>query len=117
MFEENVPLVSQETLHLVTYRQNQPTNDRGSTTTNKPPADAKGKPTAEVNTYYSIKGKPINHILLATAIVEVKNKSGEYVPCRALLDSASQSHFITDVYNVWGYQGPRHMHPYRALAI
>jgi len=34
--------------------------------------------------------------LLATAIVEVRNKFGQYVPCRALLDSASQSHFITE---------------------
>ena len=43
-----------------------------------------------------MKGKPRNHILLATAIVEVRNKSGQYVPCRALLDSGSQSHFITE---------------------
>jgi hypothetical protein len=34
--------------------------------------------------------------LLATAIVEIKNKSGQYIPCRALLDSGSQSHFITE---------------------
>jgi hypothetical protein len=34
--------------------------------------------------------------LLATAIVEVKNKAGQYIPCRALLDSASQSHCITE---------------------
>ena len=60
------------------------------------PADARGSSTAEVNTYCSFKGKPRNQILLATAIVEVQNKSGQYVPCRALLDSASQSHFITE---------------------
>jgi len=76
-------------------RQNQP-NGRGSTTANNTPADAKGNPTAEVNTYCSFKGKPRNHILLATAIAEVQNKSGQYVPCRALLDNASQSHFITE---------------------
>jgi len=29
-------------------------------------------------------------------VVEVQNKSGQYVPCRALLDSASQSHFVTE---------------------
>ena len=51
---------------------------------------------AEVNTYHTLKGKFRNHILLATAIVEVKNKSGQYVPCRALLDSGSQSHFMTE---------------------
>jgi hypothetical protein len=44
-----------------------------------------------------LKGKPRNHILLTIAIVEIQNKSGQYVPCRALLDSASfQSHFITE---------------------
>jgi hypothetical protein len=81
---------------LHTDRQNQATNDRGSATSNNLPANAKGISTAEVNTYCSLKGKPRNHILLATAIVEIKNKFGQYVPCRALLDSASQSHFITD---------------------
>ena len=56
----------------------------------------KGSTTAGGNTYWSLKNKPRNHILLATAIVEVQNKSGHYVPCRALLDSGSQSHFITE---------------------
>ena len=58
--------------------------------------DARGRSTAEICTYCSFKGKPRNQILLATDIVEVQNKSGQYVPCRALLYSASQSHFITD---------------------
>jgi hypothetical protein len=57
-------------------------------------SDAKGTTTAEVNTYFSFKGKPKNHILLAKTIVEVRKISGQYVPCRAFLDSASQSHFI-----------------------
>jgi hypothetical protein len=47
-------------------------------------ANAKGATTAEVNTYRSLKGKPINHILLATAIVDIKNNSGQYAPCRAV---------------------------------
>jgi len=76
-------------------RQNQSTNGKGSAT-NGPPADARGSPNAEVNTYCSFKGKPRNHILLSTAIVEVQNTSGQYIPCRALLYSAFQSHFITE---------------------
>ena len=79
-------------LHLDKQKQN--SNDKRSTTRN-PPADAKGT-NAEVNSYCSFKGRPRNHILLATAIIDVKNKAGQYVPCRALLDSASQSHFITE---------------------
>jgi len=34
-------------------------------------------------------------VLLATASVLVKNRSGVFVPCRALLDSGSQLHLIT----------------------
>jgi len=75
-------------------RQIQSINDKRSVTNG--PADAKGSSTAEVNTYCSFKGKPRNQILPATAIVEVQNNSGYYVPCRVLLDSASQSHFITE---------------------
>jgi len=54
---------------LHTDRQNQATNDRGSTGNNLP-ANAKGISTAEVNTYCSLKDKPRNHILLAKAIVK-----------------------------------------------
>ena len=75
-------------------RQIQPIDDKGLAT--NCPADARGSSTAEVNTYCSFKGKPRNQIILATAIVEVQNKSGQYLPCTALLDSASQSHFITE---------------------
>ena len=75
-------------------RQYQSINDKGSVT--NCPADARGRSTAEVNTYCSFKGKPRNQILLATSIVVVQNKFGQYVPCRALSDSASQSHFITE---------------------
>ena len=76
--------------------QNQTTNDKGSTINNKHSANSKGTTIEEVNTYYSLKNKPRNHILLATAVVDVKNKSGQYVPCRAPLDSGSQSHFMTE---------------------
>jgi hypothetical protein len=82
--------------HTLLHLNNQTNHDRRLTTNTNPPADAKSKSTTEVNTYCSLKGKPRNHILLATANVEVKNKAGKFVPCRALLDSASQSHFITE---------------------
>ncbi|KAH8368774.1 hypothetical protein KR200_000657, partial [Drosophila serrata] len=36
-----------------------------------------------------------DYVLLATAIIYVRNRSGIMVPCRALLDSASQINFIT----------------------
>jgi hypothetical protein len=51
---------------------------------------------AQVNNYCSLKGKPTNQVLLATAIVEIKNKLNQYVLCRVLLDSASQLNFISD---------------------
>jgi hypothetical protein len=77
-------------------KQSQPRNYKECSTNTNPSANAKETTTAEVNTYCSFKGKPKNHILLATAIVEIRNKAGQYVPCRSLLDSASQSHFITE---------------------
>jgi hypothetical protein len=71
------------------------TSNKGSTENHNQCASTKGTTIAEVNTYCSLKGKATNHILLATAIVEIQNKSAQYIPCRALLDSGSQSHFIT----------------------
>jgi hypothetical protein len=50
----------------------------------------------EAQTYCSFKNKATTHVLLATALVEVKNKFNQYVPCRVLLDSASQVNFITE---------------------
>jgi len=75
--------------------QTQATNN-SSPTKNNQSATTKGVTNANLNTYYTLKGKPKNHTLLATAIVKVKNKFVQYVPCRALLDSGSQSHFITE---------------------
>jgi len=75
--------------------QTQATNN-SSPTRNNQSVNTKGVTNANVNTHHTLKGKPKNHTLLATAIVEVRNKSGQYVPCRALLDSGSQSHFITE---------------------
>jgi hypothetical protein len=91
-------------LHL--HKQNQPTNDSGSTSNNSPTtekgntstdsASERGSPTEEVNSYCSVKSNTKGHVLLATAIVEVMNKAGQFIPCRALLDSGSQTHFITE---------------------
>ena len=75
---------------------NPPTNGKGPSTNNKLTANEQNSAPTEVNTYCTFKGKPQNQVLLATAIVELRNKSGRYIPCRALLDSASQSHFITE---------------------
>ena len=44
--------------------QHQTANDKGTTTNNNLPADARGSTTAEVTTYWSFKGKPRNHICL-----------------------------------------------------
>ena len=81
-------------------RQNQATNDKGSKNSNNRPPDIHGSSTTEVNTHCSLTGKP-KYIFLATATVEVKNKFGQYIPCRALLDSASQSHFLSELCTVF----------------
>ena len=43
-----------------------------------------------------MKGKPRNHILLANSHCWSADKSGQYVPCTALVDSAFQSLLITE---------------------
>jgi hypothetical protein len=77
-------------------KQNQVANANRSTIKNSSPATTKGSTSAEVNTYHTLKGKSRNHVLLATSIADVRDKSSRYIPCRALLDSGSQSHFITE---------------------
>jgi hypothetical protein len=48
------------------------------------------------HTLHSLKRQPHTHVLLETAIVHVKNKYGQYVPCSAILDSAAQLHLVTE---------------------
>ena len=60
------------------------------------PADVNSTSNAEADIYCTFKGKPRNHILLATAVVHVRDNCGRLIPCRALLDSAAQSHFVTE---------------------
>jgi hypothetical protein len=55
-----------------------------------------GTSKTNINLSCAFKGKPHTYVMLATAIVHVENSFGQYVPCRALLDSASQSHFVTE---------------------
>jgi len=69
--------------------QNQSTNDKGSAT-NWPAAETRGSSTAEDNIYCSFNSKTRNHILQATAFVEIQKDTVQYVSSRALLDSASQ---------------------------
>jgi hypothetical protein len=66
-------------------------NANRATTNNSSPAVTKGETSAEVNTYHTFKGKSRNHVILATAVVEVKDKPGQYIPCTALLDSGSHT--------------------------
>jgi hypothetical protein len=86
--------VPKQTSHLVAFRQTQATNNDSSTKNNQS-ANTKGVTSANVNTNHTLKGKTRNQTLLATAIVDVRNKSGQYIPFRSLLDSGYQSRFIT----------------------
>jgi hypothetical protein len=75
--------------HTLLHIDKQQTRDKGSTTNNSLTVDLRGSTNKELNTYCSLRGQAKNHVLLATAIVEVQDKLGQYIPCRALLDSAS----------------------------
>jgi hypothetical protein len=77
-------------LHGASYNQTAEHNTALSSVVNKNP------PLAEATTYCSFKGRPATQVLLATAIVDVQTRSKQYAPCRVLLDSASQLHFISE---------------------
>jgi hypothetical protein len=64
-------------------------------TTNNPVNSNDNHP-PEVRSYCSFKCRATNHILLATATVEVQMKAKKYVSCCVLLDSASQLNFISE---------------------
>ena len=49
-----------------------------------------------VTVCHTSKGRSSSQILLATAILYVRDKYGQLVKYRALLDSASQGHFVTE---------------------
>jgi hypothetical protein len=73
-----------------TYTKEVPTVEDSTAT------HAKEASTVEATTYCSFKGNQTNRILLATAIVEVRNKANPYFPCRILLDSGSKLYFVTE---------------------
>jgi hypothetical protein len=50
----------------------------------------------ETAAYCSLKVKPRTQILLSTALVKVCDSHGTFHTCRALLDSCSQAHFVTE---------------------
>ena len=92
LFKASMSQVPKQTSYFVAFRQTQATNN-GSPARN----NLQTQRVSQMQMWtHTLKGKPKNHTLLAIAIVEVRNKSGQYVPCRALLDSGSQSHFITE---------------------
>jgi hypothetical protein len=49
-----------------------------------------------VTVCHTSKGRPSSRTLLATVIVHVRDKYGQLVKWRELLDSASQGHFVTE---------------------
>jgi hypothetical protein len=49
-----------------------------------------------VTVCHTSKGRPYSQILLPTVIIYFRDKYGQLAKCRALLDSASQGHFVTE---------------------
>jgi len=49
-----------------------------------------------VTVCHTSKGRSSSQILVATAIVYVKDEDGHLMKCTALLDSTSQGHFVTE---------------------
>jgi Protein of unknown function (DUF1759)/Putative peptidase (DUF1758) len=55
-----------------------------------------GDPHQASNSYCAIKEQPRSQVLLSTVLVRVCDNLGQLHTCRALLDSASQSHFVSE---------------------
>ena len=54
---------------------------------------------ASVSVLNSVQGfsfKPSQNVLLVTALVRIKSKSGKIIQCRALLDNGSQNLLISE---------------------
>ncbi|XP_041450268.1 uncharacterized protein LOC121404605 [Drosophila obscura] len=60
-----------------------------------PVQDSASSVPSHASTSLSAQGLHSDIVLLATAVVLVKNLSGVLVPCRAILDSGSQLHLVT----------------------
>jgi hypothetical protein len=67
--------------------------DHDSRTSSKSASNRSASP---VTTYCSVKRQTSTHVLLATAVVEIQTKHKQYVPCRVVLDGASQLNFISE---------------------
>jgi hypothetical protein len=80
---------------LSTPQQNQRNPDRDE---HSRAADSNNEELAPLGTktYCSLKIRPHRHVLLSTALVKIRDANGQLQTCRALLDSCSQSHFITE---------------------
>ncbi|KAJ8981434.1 hypothetical protein NQ317_015636, partial [Molorchus minor] len=78
-------------------REHNPPNEHAATTTNVQSAEAS---TSVAFVGHTINKKDISQVLLSTALVYVKDISGNLHTARVLLDQGSQSHFITDALSV-----------------
>ena len=52
--------------------------------------------TTAIKTYCAFQSTQQCQVLLPTAIVKIRDSNGNLIPCRAVLDSASQSNFCTE---------------------
>jgi len=85
-------------LHIVS-NTNQTQNGQNSNVANPLNGNADNNTPAETfaaSSVINMASSNFNNILLATAVVKVLDSNGMLHPCRILLDSASQSNFITE---------------------
>jgi len=69
----------------------------GSGSQTKTPADSAGSSKEVVNSSHASSFFPVNRIpLLATLVVNVKDKYGEFIQCRVFLDPGSDADFISE---------------------
>ncbi|XP_017797129.1 PREDICTED: uncharacterized protein LOC108578330, partial [Habropoda laboriosa] len=76
--------------HKLLHRVSAP---RSNTTTSE--ESKQSKPNTTTSCVAHSDRSPLEQVVLSTAVVHIEDKQGQRIPCRALLDSGSQSNFIT----------------------
>lgn len=83
-------------IHLEPSQHMEPEHHRHSSATNNGSGEQSQQSTTNTTSYCVFKRAPSKQILLSTALIKVKDNSGNLQTCRVLLDSGSQSCFISE---------------------
>lgn len=90
--------ICNQTHHTLLHPQQTSNRTNATCSTQAVASTSNAEPHDATHTFY-IQNKSVQtQVLLPTAIIKIQNRSGNYVDCRALLDSGSQINLITSTF-------------------